>query len=207
MKRRRCSPVQHRRRSSPRPFRDGSSTRKEPPLRRTLTRTLLVRTTYLPFLAPRMTLTLTRTTRRPAATALISMERAWSTSLVSIVCWAAYRSAGSVWKESWWLNWDERREGLASSVFLRCQICGASSGWCDHLPRAGRFYQVNRRSVLAMRVIGRGHTALKKFCGIMDLSPPVAWPAFNGHQKAIAQASFGWEHEECCESCVWEEEG
>ena len=29
---------------------------------------------------------------------------------------------------------DERREGLASSVFLRCQICGASSGWCDLLP-------------------------------------------------------------------------
>ena len=51
-----------------------------------------------------MTLTLTRTTRRPEATALISMERAWSTSLVSIVCWAAYRSAGSVWKESWWLK-------------------------------------------------------------------------------------------------------
>ena len=84
---------------------------------------------------------------------------------------------------------DERREGLASSVFLRCQMCGASSGWCDLLPRAGRFYQVNRRSVLAMRVIGRGHTALKKFCGIMDLPPPVAWPAFNGHQKAIAQAA------------------
>ena len=40
-----------------------------------------------------------------------------------------------------------------------------------------------------MRVIGRGLTALKKFCGIMDLPPPVAWPAFNGHQKAIAQAA------------------
>ena len=38
-------------------------------------------------------------------------------------------------------------------------------------------------------VIGRGHTSLKKFCGVMNLPPPVAKPAFLGHQNALANAA------------------
>ena len=36
-----------------------------------------------------------------------------------------------------------------------------------------RFYDVNRRSVLAMRLIGRGRAALAKFAAIMNMPGPV----------------------------------
>ena len=38
---------------------------------------------------------------------------------------------------------DERREGLASSVAIKCTSCGASSGWCDLVAKAGRSFEIN----------------------------------------------------------------
>ena len=36
-----------------------------------------------------------------------------------------------------------------------------------------RFYDVNRRSALAMRIIRRGRAALTKFCAVMNMPGPV----------------------------------
>ena len=44
---------------------------------------------------------------------------------------------------------------------------------------------VNRRSVLAMRVAGRGLASLETFCGVMGLPPPVTDPAFRAHKADI----------------------
>ena len=50
-----------------------------------------------------------------------------------------------------------------------------------------RFYDVNRRSALATRIIGRGRAALTKFCAVMNMPGPVAKKSFQTHVKAIAR--------------------
>lgn len=57
-------------------------------------------------------------------------------------------------------------------------------------PRANQyFFDVNRRRVLAARFIGRGHAGLRKFCGVINLPPPVLKVAFQQHQRALRTAS------------------
>ena len=90
---------------------------------------------------------------------------------------------------------ESNRVGLACNVILRCnnddctfEITGPVSS------KEKRFHDVNRRSVLAMRHIGYGHAALRKFCGIMNLPPPPPPPppvtehSFLKQQKAVAMA-------------------
>ena len=57
------------------------------------------------------------------------------------------------------------------------------------MKKSGHFYDCNRRSVLAARAIGRGHAGLKKFCGVMNLPPPVAVPNFQAHQRALFKSA------------------
>lgn len=52
-----------------------------------------------------------------------------------------------------------------------------------------RFYDVNRRSALAMCVIGRGRAALTKSCAVMNMPGPVAKQSFNMHVLAMAPIS------------------
>lgn len=49
-------------------------------------------------------------------------------------------------------------------------------------------YEVNRRSVYAMRSIGVGLSGLKKFCGVMNMSPPVTAGTYNIINKHILDA-------------------
>ena len=39
-----------------------------------------------------------------------------------------------------------------------------------------------------MREIGRGYSALEKFCGYLNLSPPMQMNAFNKMQKTVLEA-------------------
>ena len=84
---------------------------------------------------------------------------------------------------------EESREGLGSMFMIQCQNeeCMESLSFSSNLK--GRFYDVNRRSVLAMRRIGRGYSALQKFCGIMNLPPPLNEKNFQRHQRALSQAA------------------
>ena len=52
-----------------------------------------------------------------------------------------------------------------------------------------RFYDVNRRSALATRIIGRGRAALTKFCAVMNMPGLVGKKSFQTHVKAIARVS------------------
>ena len=84
--------------------------------------------------------------------------------------------------------------GLARTLVLQCanNRCKAFT----ELPTSeriirgkARFYDVNRRSALAMRIIGRGRAALTKFCAVMNMPSPVAKKSFQTHVKAIARVS------------------
>ena len=81
--------------------------------------------------------------------------------------------------------------GLARTLVLQC-----SNNDCrtfTELPTyeriirgKARFYDVNRRSALAMRIIGRGRAALTKFCAVMNMQGPVAKKSFQIHVEVIA---------------------
>ena len=49
-----------------------------------------------------------------------------------------------------------------------------------------RFFDINRRLALAMRIIGRGRASLTKFCAVMNMPGLVAKKSFTTHMKAIA---------------------
>lgn len=83
------------------------------------------------------------------------------------------------------------RAGLASVVSVSCtnDQCTVVSEY-PLVPKSNQyFYDCNRRSVLAARVIGRGHSGLSKFCGVMNLPPPVSKPAFHRHQRILYSAA------------------
>lgn len=82
------------------------------------------------------------------------------------------------------------RHGLASVVKLTCSHCGKSSDYPlvqKHSPR--RYFDLNRRSALAMRIIGRGGEALRKVCAILDLPQPLHKQSYQSHCSALHAAA------------------
>lgn len=90
----------------------------------------------------------------------------------------------------------ERSSGcrMARTLVLQCanNACRAFT----ELPTAekivsgkARFYDVNRRSALAMRIIGRGRASLTKFSAVMNMPGPVAKKSFATHVNQIACVS------------------
>ena len=118
----------------------------------------------------------------PSQTGTPLVDLACLQALVEATCICKFCKEGSVEVV------ESQRTGLASSVLVRCPLCSACSE-VNLMPKAGRFYECNRCCVVAARVIGHWHTGLKKFCGVMNLPPPVAKPAFLGHQNALANAA------------------
>ena len=61
---------------------------------------------------------------------------------------------------------------------------------CKHLnqtpERCNQSFEINNHVIIAMREIGRGHTALKTFCGVMNMLPPMQIISFNEMQQNIA---------------------
>jgi len=88
------------------------------------------------------------------------------------------------------------RAGLASHLSLKCYYCQsehtfptssivyASSG------SGNWFYEVNRRTVYALRNIGKGRSALANFCMIMDMPPPVLRDSYSTHVSEVCKASI-----------------
>lgn len=84
--------------------------------------------------------------------------------------------------------------GLARMLVLQC--ANNSYRALTELPTSekivhgkARFFDINRRSALAMRIIGRGRASLTKFCAVMNMPGPVAKKSFTTHVKAIARVS------------------
>ena len=51
--------------------------------------------------------------------------------------------------------------------------------------QVNRVYKINRRLVYAIRSIGCGHAAAKRFCGIMNMLPPPRPTPYSHHSKAL----------------------
>ena len=86
-----------------------------------------------------------------------------------------------------------KKKGLSVLLEVNCNKCDwdkntytsrqVSNDSCDALP-----FEINMRTIIAMREIGKGHTALEKLCGFMNLTPPMKKNAFNKMQKTLYAA-------------------
>ena len=86
-----------------------------------------------------------------------------------------------------------KKKGLSSCLEFSCQNC---SGWTKEVYTSKKLknnskgkspFDINVRSVSAMREIDRGYSALEKLCGYLSLSPPMQVNAFNEIQKTILE--------------------
>ena len=84
---------------------------------------------------------------------------------------------------------EKSRQGLGSFLVLKCSNMECQEEHEIPSCKKTQFFDVNRRSVLAVWRIGHGHAGLKKFCGIMDLPPPISEANFRRHQRAMLAAS------------------
>ena len=82
------------------------------------------------------------------------------------------------------------RYGLATECALRSSSCASSASSPLSLKKTGqKWYDVNRRSVLAMRLVVRGRESLKKICATLDMPPPLAKKSFDFHRSTLQQAT------------------
>ena len=66
------------------------------------------------------------------------------------------------------------KKGLSLPISLSCSMCKWSTIYytsrkIENHSKVKSCYEVNVRAVMAMREIGRGHTALEKLCGFLNL--------------------------------------
>ena len=81
------------------------------------------------------------------------------------------------------------RQGLASKLVIKCCECNHMSTFLTS-SKAGRFFEINRRVVLALHLIGRGLSDLEKFCGIINMPHPMARNTFIKHSTALHCAAM-----------------
>ena len=48
---------------------------------------------------------------------------------------------------------------------------------------------MSSKSVLAMRVVGKGRSVLETFSGLMGMLPPISQPAYSSHNKKLLVVS------------------
>ncbi|GFT48129.1 uncharacterized protein TNCV_1001211 [Trichonephila clavipes] len=89
-----------------------------------------------------------------------------------------------------WQNKNKRKSsvGLSSSFLLMCSNCKMQKklNSCELIGAKKNIPEINRRSVLAMRCIGQGLSALDTFCTIMSLPKPVSQKAYDSINIRIA---------------------
>ena len=85
---------------------------------------------------------------------------------------------------------ESTRYDLAPILELTCDHCGhVFEGRLAEKHTPMRFYDVNRRSAMAMRMIGKGREALRMFCAIMDMPEPMYGRSFQSHCSALHDAA------------------
>ena len=86
------------------------------------------------------------------------------------------------------------KKGSSSCLEFSCQNC---SEWTKEIYTSKELknnskgkspFNINVRSVLAIREIGRGYSALEKLCAYLNLSLPVQVNAFKETQKTVLVA-------------------
>lgn len=84
-----------------------------------------------------------------------------------------------------------RRFGMAQELELKCDACGHSVSRVlakKRVVHKTNMYEVNRKAVLGMRLIGRGFQALCTLSSILDMPAPMRKSTFYKHQKVVAEA-------------------
>lgn len=61
--------------------------------------------------------------------------------------------------------------GIGFKILVKCDKCGVKS--INSCPLIGHAYEVNRRFVFAMRILGVGLRGAQKFCALMELPRPI----------------------------------
>ena len=91
------------------------------------------------------------------------------------------------------------KKGLCHFFCLKCITCDwektlSSSKELitkDIKPRPGRkHYDVNVRSAIAFREIGRGHSAIERVCGVMNIPPPMNKFAYENTLNTVLHDSY-----------------
>ena len=83
------------------------------------------------------------------------------------------------------------RAGLGTKFSLRCLNPNCDIEKSFHsTDKTNRVYDVNKKSVLELRVIGKGRTGLLKLCSVLGLSSPVAKSRFTEHLKVFEEKAF-----------------
>ena len=85
---------------------------------------------------------------------------------------------------------ETNRSGLAPTLQLCCENCGIeTSTQMADIPVGKKFCDINRKSVLAMRVIGKSRKALQKICAVLDMPPPLSNSSFLRHRDELHAAA------------------
>ena len=79
------------------------------------------------------------------------------------------------------------RRGLVVKISICCNTCGKKSSLTD--PYNDEDLEVNRRSVLAARTIGKGRSGLATFTGMMGMVPPTTQTHYASHNMALKAAT------------------
>ena len=80
------------------------------------------------------------------------------------------------------------RKGCVSHLRARCISCGWA--YTFHTSKKqGYAFDANKRFVYAMRSLGKGHAAAKRFCALMNMPPPPQPTAYRACNIALAKAA------------------
>ena len=77
--------------------------------------------------------------------------------------------------------------GLGFKIVIQCNKCGPQR--IPSCPQIDKAYEINTRFVFVLRVLGLGQSAMRKFCGLMDLPKPIAQSTYDAIVKKILIAA------------------
>ena len=93
----------------------------------------------------------------------------------------------------------KHRRGLGTKFILKCSndLCKShnSNEGFNTTKKKGQMFEINQKSVLASRIIGKGRRGVDKFCSVIGLSSPVKRKAFAEHTKTLEKIAFDLRNE------------
>eukprot|EP00795_Rhopilema_esculentum_P017029 gene17029-8537_t len=85
------------------------------------------------------------------------------------------------------LSHDKGCQGLSTTWIFKCvndKGPSQQSNQAFNISRkSGHIFEMNRAAVLAFRLIGKGHSAARKFCSVIGLPQPILKPRRGKHTK------------------------
>lgn len=83
---------------------------------------------------------------------------------------------------------EANKQGLGFKIVISCEACEPVH--INSCPKINnKAYEVNRRMVLAMRLLGICLNGIKKFCAFMDLPQPIFQKSYDEIIKTLREVS------------------